>query len=137
MTEYLWKCYALVPVQHAAIGNALAAGIDPDTGGGETFTAQKAIKCYQPGTTFTGNGPGMQASAPPTAYAAAPLLTPVGRSRVQEFLSTGPWPGLNTLGFTDAQIAEAKQVLLVELHDRYNEGQSATDFIESHGYVLP
>lgn len=137
MTEYLWKCYALVPVQHAAVGNALAAGIDPDTGGGETFTAQKAVKCYPTGTTFTGTGPGMQPSAQPTAYAAAPLLTSAGRASVQEFLSSGPWPGLNALGFTDAQIAAAKQVLLVELHDRHNEGRSATAFIESNGYIIP
>lgn len=137
MTDYTYACNVICPVEHAALGNALAAGIDPGNGGNKTFTAGRGLACYPAGTTFTGTGLGKTASNPVSAYAAFPLLTALGYSRVAEFMSAGPYPLLNGLGFSDAQIAAGKAALIIEAGPRAQYESGGRAFAQSRGYVVP
>lgn len=136
MTDYTYACNVICPVEHVAIGNALAAGIDPGSGGNQTFSAAKGLACYPAGTTFTGQGLGKTASNPVSAYAAFPLLTALGYSRVAEFMSDGPYPLLNALGISNAQIAAGKAALTITAGPRGQIG-TGQQFVVAQGYVLP
>lgn len=136
MSEYLYECHVICPVENAVIGNALAGAIDPDSGGALTFTDAKAIKCYPAGTTFSGSGLGKVASQPVAAYAAFPLLKATGYARVTEFMSAGPYPLLNALGITDAQIAAGKAALTITAGERGQIG-TGQQFVVAQGYVMP
>lgn len=136
MSEYLYECHVICPVENAVIGNALAGAIDPDSGGALTFTDAKAIKCYPAGTTFSGSGLGKVPSQPASAYAAFPLLKPTGYARVTEFMSAGPYPLLNALGISNAQIAAGKAALTITAGPRGEIG-TGPQFIAGNGYVMP
>jgi len=136
MSEYLYECHVICPVEHAAIGNALAAAIDPDAEGHLTFTPEKALKCYPAGTTFSGSGLGKTASNPVSAYAAFPLLKATGYARVTEFMSAGPYPLLNDLGISNAQIAAGKSALTITAGPRGQIG-TGPQFVAAQGYVMP
>lgn len=134
MTAYIYACNAVCNESGIAIGNALAAAIDPDTGGNQTFT--KGLKCYPAGTTFSGVGPLRTASNPPAARASFPLLTARGYALVSEFNTAGPWPNLNVLGFTDEQVAAAKGVITLEVGPRNEIEDNGVSFVKSLGYVV-
>lgn len=134
MTEYIYAANVVCLESALAIGNALAAAIDPDTGGNETFT--KGVKCYPAGTTFTGIGPARVASASPAARASFPLLTERGYSMVTEFSGPGPYPLLNGLGFTNGQIASAKAVITLEVGQRETIEGRGVEFVQSLGYLV-
>ena len=134
MTAYIYAANVVCLESCLAVGNALAAAIDPDTGGAETFT--KGARCYPVGTTFTGIGPSRVASNSPAARATFPLLTANGYALVSEFMTAGPWPLLNALGFSDAQIAGAKAVITLEVGPRETIEPHGIEFVQSLGYVV-
>ena len=134
MTEYIYAANVVCLESALAIGNALAAAIDPDTGGNETFT--KGVKCYPAGTTFTGIGPARVASKPVAARASFPLLTANGYAMVTEFAGVGPYTRLNALGFTDQQIAMAKAVITLEVGPRETIEGRGVEFVQSLGYLV-
>lgn len=134
MTAYLYAANVVCLESGIAIGNALAAAIDPDTGGAQTFN--KAIRCYPTGTTFTGTGPNRVPSNPVAARASFPLLTDSGYSMVVEFNGAGPWPQLNAIGFNDAQIAAAKTVITLECGPRAAIEHHGVEYVQSLGYVV-
>lgn len=134
MTGYLFAANVVCLESCLAVGNALAAAIDPDTGGAQTF--DKGLRCYPAGTTFTGVGPSRVASAPSAARASFPLLTAGGYSKVAEFMGEGPWPQLNALGFSDAQISAAKAVLEIEAGPREQYEAHGIAFVQSLGYLV-
>ena len=133
MTAYIYAANVVCPIEHIALGNALAAAIDPDTGGAETFN--KGVSCYPAGTTFAGVGPLRQASNPVSAKATFPLLTAGGYETVTEFMSPGPWPKLNGMGFSDAQIAFARSVLRIEAGPRAEYESRGIEFVNGLGYA--
>jgi hypothetical protein len=134
MTEYVYACNAVCVEAGLAIGNALAAAIDPDTGGAETFT--KGLRCYPAGTTFTGTIPNRAASNPVAARASFPLLKATGFALVSEFNGSAPWPQLNAIGFNDAQIAAAKTVITLECGPRATIEPHGVEFVQSLGYLV-
>lgn len=134
MTDYIYAANVVCLESALAIGNALAAAIDPDTGGSETFT--KGLKCYPAGTTFSGVGPTRTASNPPAARASFPLLKATGYAMVAEFNGDGPYPQLNALGFSDQVIAAAKDVITLEVGPRETIEPHGIEFIQSLGYVV-
>lgn len=142
MTTYLFAANIVCLESCLAIGNALAAAIDPDTGGAQTF--DKGIRCYQAGTTFTGIGPSRVASASPTARASFPLLTADGYAKVAEFAGPGPYTALNAIGITDEMIAAAKAIppgeiapaIRIEVGPRETIEPHGIEFVQSLGYVV-
>lgn len=134
MTAYIYACNAVCKESGLAIGNALAAAIDPDTGGAQTF--DKGVRCYHAGTTFTGTGPMRIASNPVAARASFPLLNATGYALVAEFNRAGPYPQLNALGFSDQVIAAAKDVITLEVGPRETIEPHGIEFIQSLGYVV-
>lgn len=134
MTEYTHACIAACKVTHLALGNALAAAIDPDVGGSETFT--KGMPCYPAGTTFSGVGPAREASQAETARATFPLLMARGYALVSEFNGPGPWPELNALGFVDEQILLAKDGIDLIAGERAEIEAIGVSFLVSLGYVI-
>ena len=134
MTAYIYSCNAVCLESGLAIGNALAAAIDPDTGGAETFT--KGLRCYPGGTTFSGVGPIRTASNPVASRASFTLLTERGYSMVCEFNGAGLYPLLNSLGFTDAQIGMAKAVITLEVGPRETIEGRGVEFVQSLGYLV-
>lgn len=134
MSEYIYACNAVCLESGLAIGNALAAAIDPDTGGNHTFT--KGLKCYPAGTTFNGIGPLRTASNPVAARASFPLLKSTGYAMVAEFNGDGPYPMLNGIGFSDQVIASAKDVITLEVGPRETIEPHGIEFVQSLGYVV-
>lgn len=134
MSAYIYAANVVCPVTHLALGNALAAAIDPDVGGAETF--DKGLRCYPAGTTFSGLGQARTPSQADTARATFPLLTEGGYSKIAEFISSGPWPQLNALGFSDAQISAAKAALRIEAGPRAEYESRGVAFVQSLGYVV-
>ena len=135
MTDYIYAANVICPVTHLALGNALADAVDPDVGGGLTFT--NGLPCYPAGTTITRNGITHTASNPVSARAAFPLLKATGYSMIQEFLSAGPYSQLNALGFSDAQIAAGKAALTIDVGSRDAIYGTGIAFCQSQGYVVP
>ena len=136
MSAYIYAANVICPAAYRALGNALADAIDPDSGGGLTFADGHGLPCYPPGTTFTGQRPFAVPSNPPTAYAAFPLLKQDGYDAITEFLSAGPYPRINALGFTDAQIAVAKAALKIECGRRADIENHSAAFIAAQGYEV-
>lgn len=134
MSEYIYACNAVCLESGLAIGNALAAAIDQDTGWNQTFT--KGLKCYPAGTTFSGIGPLRTASNPVAARASFPLLKATGYALVSEFNGAGPYPLLNGLGFSDQVIAAAKDVITLEVGPRETIEPHGIEFVQSLGYVV-
>ena len=142
MTIYIYAANVVCLESCLAVGNALAAAIDPDTGGAETFT--KGARCYPVGTTFSGVGPTRTASNPPAARASFPLLTADGYAKVVEFAGPGPYTALNALGITDEMIAMAKAIppgesapaIRLEVGPRETIEPHGIEFVQSLGYVV-
>lgn len=142
MTEYIYAANVVCLESCLAIGNALAAAIDPDTGGAETF--DKGLRCYPPGTTFSGVGPLRTASNPPAARASFPLLTADGYAKVAEFAGQGPYTALNAIGITDEMIAMAKAIppgesapaIRLEVGPRAEIEPHGIAYVQSLGYVV-
>lgn len=142
MSAYIYACNAVCLESGLAIGNALAAAIDPDTGGNQTFT--KGLKCYPAGTTFTGVGPLRTASNPVAARASFPLLTAEGYAKVLEFSGPGPYTALNAIGVTDEMIAMAKAIppgesapaIRLEVGPRAEIEPRGIAYVQSLGYVV-
>lgn len=142
MTAFIYACNAVCLESHLAVGNALAAAIDPDTGGNQTFT--KGLKCYPAGTAFTGFGPLRVASNPVAARASFPLLTADGYAKVAEFAGPGPYTALNAIGITDEMIAMAKAIppgesapaIRIEVGPLAEIEPRGIEFVQSLGYVM-
>lgn len=134
MTAYIYACNAVCKESGLAIGNALAAAIDPDTGGNQTFA--KGLRCYPAGTTFSGIGPTRTTSKPVAARASFPLLKATGYALVAEFNTAGPYPQLNALGFSDQVIAAAKDVITLEVGPREAIEPHGIAYVQSLGYVV-
>lgn len=142
MTAYIYAANVACLESCLAIGNALAAAIDPDTGGNQTFT--KGLKCYPAGTTFTGVGPLRTASNPVAARASFPLLTADGYAKVAEFAGPGPYTALNAIGVTDEMIALAKAIppgesvpaIRLEVGPRAEIEPRGIAYVQSLGYVV-
>jgi len=142
VTAYLFAANVVCLEACLAIGNALAAAIDPDTGGAQTF--DKGLRCYPAGTTFTGIGPSRVASASPTARASFPLLTADGYAKVAEFAGPGPYTALNAIGITDEMIAAAKAIppgesapaIRLEVGPRAEIEPHGIAYVQSLGYVV-
>ena len=142
MTEYIYAANVVCLESCLAIGNALAAAIDPDTGGAETF--DKGLRCYPPGTTFSGVGPLRTASNPTAARASFPLLTAGGYAKVVEFAGPGPYTELNAIGVTDEMIALAKAIppgesapaIRLEVGPRAEIEPHGIAYVQSLGYVV-
>ena len=141
-TAYIYAANVVCLESHIAIGNALAAAIDPDTGGAQTF--DKGLRCYPAGTTFTGIGPSRVASASSTARASFPLLTADGYAKVAEFAGPGPYTALNAVGVTDEMIAMAKAIppgesvpaIRLEVGPRAEIEPRGIAYVQSLGYVV-
>lgn len=134
VTEYIYATNVVCLASHKSLGNALAAAIDPGTGGTQTF--DKGLPCYSAGTTFSGVGPQRQASAQPAAYASFPLLKATGYAMVAEFNGDGPYPLMNGLGFSDQVIAAAKDVITLEVGPRAEIEPRGIAYVQSLGYVV-
>lgn len=136
MTAYLYKanCIAL----NLAVGDALAGAIGITPEDATTFSVH-GTRLYAPGTTFTNTGPlgSPVASAAPVAWFAAPLLTEREYELVQEFLSDGPYPGLNACGVSDAVIAAAKPAMVIEVGERAATEANWRQHIADAGYITP
>ena len=133
MSNYIYAANVICRAGSVAIGNALAAAIDPDTGGAETFT--KGLPCYQEGTTFSGIGPARRASTDPSHYASFPLLTASGYALMSEFAGTGPYLLLNAIGIDNATIAVAKNVIVLECGPRVEYEHSGVAFVHAQGLL--
>lgn len=127
-----------VIVKNKAAGNALAAKIDPDSGGGQTF--DNAVLCYPAGTTFTYDrrpqAMTYTASNQPVAWAVQTPMTDNGRDKVNEFNASGPWPLLNASGVTDQEVGALKPIVTCEVGLRETM-RSLAEFIAANGYVTP
>lgn len=142
MTAYIYAANVACLESCLAIGNALAAAIDPDTSGNQTFT--KGLKCYLAGTTFTGVGPLRTASNPVAVRASFPLLTAEGYAKVLEFSGSGPYTALNAIGITDEMIAMAKAIppgesapaIRLEVGPRAEIEPRGIAYVQSLGYVM-
>lgn len=122
MTTTEWQWRGRFIVTNLAMGNSLAALIDPDVGGAETFT--KGMKLRHVGAP----------SETPTAWYCSSLLRANGVAFIDEFLGAGPYPKLTALGLSGAQIAAFKAVFAITYGDPAAMESSATAWIAEHGY---
>lgn len=124
MTE--WNKHVLVITTNLTIGNALAAKIDPDTGGDKTFRDDKyGVRLRAIGST-----------GPATAWAASVPLRQAGYDAVVEFQGAGPYPILNARGITDAMVAAGKPAMTLQAGDRLTLDGTLPAFIAANGYEI-
>lgn len=119
MTTSYW---ANVITTDVALGNAIAAAIDPDDGS----------------TTFGGVGTGLRpqgSDGGATAWATSAPITEAGKLAFDEFSGPGPYPILNALGFDDAAVAALKAVLTVDYGPRAEHESNLVGMIEAAGLV--
>ena len=138
MTAYIgWLTAA---IDNEQVCNALAQAFDPNPGGANTWAG--AAKLYPTGTTFTYPQPGdpvsdIAASSASVARLVSVPVTQRGWDLAAEFLSAGPYPGLNALGLTDALVAQFKPHVKAEVGARETYEPRVDQFIADNGYLIP
>lgn len=120
-TEWQWS--ANVIAKNKTVGNQLAAAVDPDSGGAETFDKGLVLRKISDGST---------------AWATSTVLRVVGYETCQKFASGGYPTRLTQAGFSNAQIDGVRPLLIIETGARAQYEGRLLDFIAEQGYeVMP
>ena len=119
MSDYPYCCLAIAKDKDKA--NQLAAIIDPDVGGAQTFDKGRALRRLSDGE------PG---------WAADPLLKQTGFEIIAEF-ATGGYPQvLLNAGLTHAQLDGYRDALILRVGTRANLEGRLLEFVAESGYEL-
>ena len=123
MTDYIFYC--LVITKNLAIGNALAALLDT-TGGNLTFMEGAKLRLI-----------GSQ-DTEPTAWGSAVPLRQSAYDALIEFKGPAPFPTLNSMGVSDADVLAYQPLMIISVGDRASLEGHGLEFIAANGYeVIP
>ena len=98
------------------LGNQFAAALDPDDGS-QTFVERARVRRGEE-----------------IAWVTSTPLTDGGFATMSEFVSAGPYPRLNAMGFSDAAIAYAKTQILVDVGALADKKNRLGDYFISLGF---
>jgi hypothetical protein len=132
MTAYLYRANCIA--KSVAVGDALAGAIGITPEDASTFS-RCGTALFLEGTTLNTNGRFGTHLGTPDARFASPLLTAREYALVQEFISDGPYPGLNAVGVSTAMITAAKPQMVIEVGERAAMEAHAQAFITGAGYI--
>lgn len=131
--------YILAVATNKQVGNSVAALVAAEPGDLTAFN--NAPACYPAGTTFSNQQDGpvtiKVSSQPAAAWYVGVAVKKSAYDLAAEFAGDGPYPALNALGMTDAQVAAAKAHVTVFTGPRSTTEPQWRAHIESLGYVLP
>lgn len=113
-----YQYWANVIALDKSLGNQFAAALDPDDGT-NTFTDRVRI---QRGEEI--------------AWPTSTPLTDGGFAAMSEFVSDGPYPRLNAMGFDDQAIAYAKTKILVDVGTLADKKNRLGEHIAASGFTL-
>ena len=123
ITDYIFYCHVIA--KNLAVGNALAALLDT-AGGNLTFT--QGAKLRPIGSQDT----------EPTAWGAAMPLRQSAYDALIEFKGTAPFPTLNSMGVSDADVLAYQPLMIISVGDRASLEGHGLEFIAANGYeVIP
>lgn len=122
MTTTEWQWRGRFIVTDLVKGNALAAIIDPDVGGNETFS--KGMRLRPIGSS----------SETPSAWYSSSLLMANAIAFIDEFLGAGPYPKLTSLGLSGDQIAAFQAVFKITYGTPADMEAGAMAWIAAQGY---
>ena len=121
MTQISHPFRALILTTDRAIANAFAALIAEEPGDATIFDRADPLRLI-----------GSQGEA--TAWQVCVPMTPGAAGATVEFAGPGPYPTINALGKTDADIAAGKAVMLIELGHWRDILDAYGGFAGRHGY---
>jgi hypothetical protein len=118
-------------------GNSLSSLIAAEPGDHTAF--DRGIPLYTPDTTFQDVQDGPVIVKQPSKAAVAWLVpVPVRESAylpAAEYMGDGPYPLLNGMGVSDAQIAGLKTLVFVDAQERAAGEANLANFISERGYI--
>lgn len=100
------------------LGNQFATALDPDDGS-QTFADRARVKRGEE-----------------IAWVTSTPLTEGGFATMSEFVSAGPYPRLNAMGFSDAAVAYAKTKILVDVGALADKKNRLGEHIAANGFTL-